>query len=68
MISIKISLKFIPKGPIDNIPILVQIIANLRMLSMLASNYDKQNKLSHNSLASLIPMVNLHLLMQSISG
>ena len=26
-ISIKISLKFVPKGPIDNIPILVQIMA-----------------------------------------
>ena len=27
MISIKISLKFIPKGPINNIPALVQIMA-----------------------------------------
>ena len=26
-ISIKISLKFVPKGPIDNIPALVQIMA-----------------------------------------
>ena len=26
-ISIDISLKFIPKGPIDNIPVLVQIMA-----------------------------------------
>ena len=120
-ISIKISLKFIPKGPIDNTPALVQImswcrlgdkplyepklfsllttymrhlasmsywtiflemvellssidncsilqnISNLRMLSMLAT-MTILNILSHNSLASLIPMVNLHLLMQSISG
>ena len=27
MISIKISLKFVPKGPINNIPALVQIMA-----------------------------------------
>ena len=26
-ISIKISLKFVPKGPINNIPVLVQIMA-----------------------------------------
>ena len=27
LISIKISLKFVPKGPINNIPVLVQIMA-----------------------------------------
>ena len=36
-ISIKISLKFVPKGPIDNIPQLVQIMAWRRPGDMLLS-------------------------------
>ena len=32
-ISIKISLKFVPKGPINNIPALVQIVAGDKSLS-----------------------------------
>ena len=31
-ISIKISLKFVPKGPINNIPALVQIMAKIKAI------------------------------------
>ena len=80
-ISIEISLKFVPRGPINNIPALVQIMAWRRpgdkplsgpmmfrlLMHICVTRPQWVNNLTQTALISLHILVNSLLLMQSIS-
>ena len=60
-VSIKISLKFVPMGPINNIPALVQIMAWRRKATKATSHYVNQWWLDHRRIYALLGLNEIEL-------